>query len=174
MKTKIYQLKKQFNLLKIFFGLLFFLLTSCSSVHSIKRKELINIHKNISGSFMNSNNSGNKTKLSFFFDLKDRDSITEISTKKNLLIVAFIDELGGKHYKTFEGKFRRKYFQFHLIYETSLYPPILLLFQENRVRLSIDKDSNLVINNYHDNSGMVLIMGAGNSWNSEYTFNKKI
>lgn len=175
MKTKIDLLNRSFLFLKIFFTLFIFLLISCSSQDSFKRKGLVNIHKKIHGSYKNStiSSSSCKIKLSRFFDLTEADSIIEINSQKNILIVAFMDELGKKHYKTFEGKFRRKFFQFHLEYETNLYPPILLTFQENRVRLSIDKDSNLVVNNYRDNSGMILIMGAGNSWNSKYSFNKK-
>ncbi|MEC4003062.1 hypothetical protein OX283_000190 [Flavobacterium sp. SUN052] len=172
MKTKIFSKNHRCIVTLICLTLL---ITSCSSVDSFKRKELVNIHKNISGNFTNStlSENGRTTKITKFFDLKDSDSIVQIQSKRNTIFVCFFDVLGGKHYKTFEGKFKRKFFQFYLDYDTNLYPPIFITTHKNRVRLSINQDSSLVVNNYYDNSGMLLIMGAGTSWNSKYIFNKR-
>lgn len=156
-------------LLLLFSALLF----SCSAQDSFQGKDLVEMDKKISGSYQNSSSEGSiNGKLWQFFNLKQNDSVVEINSVKNKLFVGFIDGSGDKHVITFEGKFRKKFFQFDLDYKTLLVPPLLMSIERRQVRLSIDKDSNLVVNCYQDNSGMILIIGAGNSGNAKYTFTK--
>lgn len=146
---------------------------SCASEDNFKRKGLINVNRKISGTYQNTTISkyDTKVKLSNFFELFESDSVVEIKTQKNMLIVGYIDSK-GRHYKTFQGKFRNKFFQFYLNYDTLLFPPLIATIQERRVRLSLNENSDLVINEYYDNSGMILFFGAGHSGNSKYTFTK--
>lgn len=150
------------------------LLLSCSVQNSMDRKGLVPLHKKITGNFQNSIivEPDREVRLSRFFELNDKDSIVQINSVKNKLVVSFIDSLGAKHHKVFEGKFKKKYFQFHLKYDTVLVPPLVATIDELRVRLSLDERGNLVINNYYDSSGIILFFGAGGSGNSKYVFTK--
>lgn len=153
------------------FALLFF---SCSVQDSMKRKGLVNMNRKISGSYQNAtlSGTGREVRLSRFFYLDNKDSIVEINSIKNRLVVSFIDSTGLKRHKVFEGKFKKKYYQFHLGYNTLLVPPLVASLYEDRVRLSLNENGDLVVNNYYENSGMILFLGAGSSWNSSYIFTK--
>jgi hypothetical protein len=157
--------------------LLLFSIVSCKTSQEVKKiphRNLEQLNKKISGAFCNSviTQSGYEVKLSRFFRLYETDSVTAINSNKNQITVTFYDYLGKKRYKTFEGKFTRKFFQFHLDYETTTLPPLLIQHQEDRIRLSLDNEANLIINNYSASQGMLLFFGAGHSGTSQYQFNK--
>lgn len=159
--------------LKIILLLAVLFSASCSSEHEFTKKGLVNIDKKISGSYHNTTMSefDRKTKLSEFFNLFETDSVTSIKTQKNTLYIDYVNAT-GKHVKTFQGNFKNKFFEFYHYYDTLLIPPLIVSLQERGVRLSLDENSNLVVNEYHDNSGMILIFGAGSSGNSKYVFTK--
>lgn len=121
-----------------------FLFFSCSSsiYDPMKRKGLVPLHKEISGSYENTiiTRNDREVKLSSIFALAKNDSVVEIKTVKNRLVVTFIDSLQAKRHKVFEGKFKKRYFQFHLEYDTVLVPPLMATIHENRVRLSQDEN----------------------------------
>ena len=173
MKTN-HPLKSTAVLFRMMLLSLTLLLLSCSVQDSMKRKGLVQLHKKMAGNFQNTImvEPDREVRLSQFFKLNEKDSIVQINSVKNKLVVTFIDWLGAKHHKVFEGKFKKKYFQFHLEYETVLVPPLGVTINEDRVRLSLDENGNLVVNNYYDRSGMILFFGAGGSGNSKYVFNK--
>lgn len=150
------------------------LLFSCSAEDSFRSTDLVEIKKGAFGSFRNTTITeyNRQVKLSSFFNLNQSDSIVEINSQKNKLIVGYIDFLGAKHYQAYEGKSRSKFFQFYLRYDTVLVPPLFIRIEKEQIRLSIDKDSNLVVNRYQDNSGMLFFFGAGHSGNSKYVFTK--
>lgn len=161
-----------------FMMLILFSIVSCKSSQEVKKipyRNLERLHSKIAGDFSNSviTQGGYKVKLSRFFRLYETDSVTAINSNKNQITVTFYDYLGKKGYKTFEGKFNRKFFQFHLDYETTTLPPLLIQHQEDRIRLSLDKEANLIINNFSASQGMLLFLGAGHSGTSQYKFNKK-
>ena len=67
---------------------------------------------------------------------------------------------------TKKQKFWRKYFSFVVI----PFFPIFAKTNIDRIRIGKDREGNLLVQNYYDNSGWVLIIGAGRSGHPEYVF----
>ena len=67
---------------------------------------------------------------------------------------------------TKKQKFWRKYFSFVVI----PFFPIFAKTNIDRIRIGKDREGNLLVQNYYDNSGWILIIGAGRSGHPEYVF----
>jgi len=154
--------------------LLFPLLFSCSTEDRFQRKDMVNLKRKISGNYSNSSvkKRDYQPKLFSFFNLKKEDSVVGINTEKNKLYVNYLDASGKKHCMAFDGKFKRKSFEFYLEYKTILAPPILISTQKQKIILTLNNNADLVLYHEFDNSGMLFIMGAGHTGRNKYTFTK--
>ncbi|MEN9335501.1 MAG: hypothetical protein RLZZ500_488 [Bacteroidota bacterium] len=91
------------------------------------------------------------------------DSIYHLEVTSKALVIHFRDRLGGHHYMHYEGKLKRECFEFYTEYETLNFPPLLMMTQKSKLQLYRQPDSSLVVLKTFDHSGMLFIMGAGNS-----------
>lgn len=101
------------------------------------------------------------------------DSIYHLEVTTKALVIHFRDRLGGYHFLQYEGKLKRHCFEFYTEYETLNFPPLLIMTQKTKFQLYRQPDASLVVLKSFDHSGMLFIMGAGNS-GSYYSIFKSI
>ncbi|MCZ8168136.1 MAG: hypothetical protein ACK5RV_02725 [Flavobacterium sp.] len=101
------------------------------------------------------------------------DSIYHLEVTSKALVIHFRDRLGGNHFLQYEGKLKRHCFEFYTEYKTLNFPPLLIMTQKTKFQLYRKPDASLVVLKSFDHSGMLFIMGAGNS-GSYYSIFKSI
>lgn len=106
-----------------------------------------------------------KRNLIEFFELNryNADTIYHLEVTPKALVIHFRDRLGNHHFLHYEGKLKRKCFEFYTEYETLNFPPLLMMTQKSKMQLYRQPDSSLVVRKTFDHSGMLFIIGAGNS-----------
>lgn len=72
----------------------------------------------------------------------------------------------------FEGKRKKKFLEIYFSKKQFFIPLILSSVYIDRVRIGQDKNGDLIIRNFHDNSGNLLFIGGGNAKESTYHFIK--
>jgi len=72
----------------------------------------------------------------------------------------------------FEGKLKKKFFEIYFEKKQLIIPLIVSNIDINRLRIGKDKNDNLVLMNFYENSGNLLIIGAGYSRETPYLFKK--
>lgn len=73
---------------------------------------------------------------------------------------------------TFKGKMRKHDFQVFHNRKNIVFPPVYWLTNIDRLRFSISPDSSLVVTEYHNHSGMILLMSGGTSWENQHVYSK--
>lgn len=71
-----------------------------------------------------------------------------------------------------EGKRKKKFIKQRLSYTVIPFFPIFARFDIYTLRFGRDKSNNLLISRYYDNSGMILLFGAGSDGSDYYTYKK--
>jgi hypothetical protein len=152
-------------------------LTSCATQKGIPKKELFGLDKNFSESFGNKSvnvvSGGVESKLSTLFKIKS-DTLHGTSIKMEVkengdLKINYTNENGEKDSKIFKGKLRKRDYKLFLVKKRVFILPVIWWINVERIKISLTKDSTLVVKKYSNYSGMIL-MGAGDSWKEECYF----
>jgi hypothetical protein len=152
-------------------------LTSCATQKGIPKKELLGLDKKFSESFgnklVNAVSGEVESKLSTLLKIKS-DTLHDASIKMEVqengdLKINYTNENGEKDSKIFKGKLRKRDYKLFLIKKRVFILPIIWWTNVERLKISLTKDSTLVVKKYSNYSGMIL-MGAGNSWKEECYF----
>ncbi|MEO5775615.1 MAG: hypothetical protein ABIQ27_01840 [Flavobacterium sp.] len=149
-----------------------FLLMSCASEKKIKNRDLMKIDSSLDRTFSNKDfTKQNKTLTSLFEMNRLTDKEINLSfDKEGDLKISYKDALGGDRFRCFNGKFKRNFFEVYLEKKRIPFPPIYWITQVNRLRISLDKENNLIIDSYFNHSGMILMMAAGSSNKEQFIF----
>lgn len=149
---------------------------SCSPAQSVSRSNLDVPTRQLNATYENVSHSKDSmqdaVKLTTLFGLDpniDADSVN-VYFDNGKLRLAFKDQFGRKTSMSFQGKFRRKDYQYFLQRKNIVFPPIYWMTNVDRVRVSVAKDSTLIVEDFSDHSGMVLLFGAGYSARIQYKF----
>ena len=150
--------------MKTFAVLLCIILTSCAT-KKIKNSDFVEIDQNLKVEILNEPTDGGTIDFLRLFALDQNVSnvIIEFDTNKSIRLSFDHTDFKERQFKVFEGKFKRKFFEVFLEKKRIVFPPIYWISQIKRLRISISKDSTLVVEHYWDHSGMILFMGAGSS-----------
>ncbi len=154
-----------------------FLFVSCGTTTKYYKADFEKLNHKIDGEYFNCQTTilGEKSsqKITDLLGLKTNDSIIKLKTIGNNLIVSFNDENGIKKNYGYPGDFTSKQFKLYLNYETTTIPILFVQKSMQCMKFSVLKDKSLVINYESVNEGMLLIIGAGNSYTSELVYKSK-
>lgn len=150
--------------------------TSCTGVRMYK-SELHPIDANFKGSFHNRalmpKTVGADSTLLNLFELYGykADSVALQFNSNNQLELRF----GKEGYsRTFVGKFKHGYYQIYLRKEKGGFPPFVPLFYDtrdiDRLRITLTKTGDLIVDNKWERTARVLIMAGGGSGRKQYQF----
>lgn len=152
------------------------IISSCSSTR-FKNKDLNAISANFSMRIVNQSIVTDSLKteptLSSLFQIQEsikNDSLFLEIYQNDSLRVTYKNILGGKEVRVFKGKFKKHYYQVFTERKQIIFPPIYWTSHINRLRFSVSKDSLLIVNNYVDSGGMIMFIGNGYTYNSQYCF----
>ena len=162
--------------------LLSFVLISCGTGLKVSSDKLLGIDSNFKGTFQNFSHKRTPKKenqtdttilqlLNIFNKYSDSVSVSFASDK---LVIEYKDIL-GKSRVSFDGKFSEKgyyeiYFSKKKIEIPPLFPIIYSKVDVDRIRLSLTKEKELIIDNYYDRGGNVFILGAGGGGRYQFYF----
>jgi hypothetical protein len=156
--------------------LAFLLLTSCKSVYPIKSSELTPLKKDFSNAYKDYNLTIDS--ISLLLKLFDVDAVSPKRTvnvqmlDENHLRLTYQNNLDVSEAKIFKGKLKKSGFKIFVKKDRWFILPILWKTEVKRLKLNLDKNDDLVINEYCNNSAMFLFMAAGTSWEEQHLFKK--
>ena len=104
------------------------------------------------------------------FDIADTVYITMLSTNE-IKVTYCIDSIG--HERIFKGKLKRKYFEVYHGKAQLIIPFIYSNIFVSRIRIGKFDDGNLLIRNFYEDSGNILIFAGGSGgWEQGFRFRK--
>ncbi|WP_121313967.1 hypothetical protein [Flavobacterium sp. 102] len=166
-----------------FISIISFLLISCGTGLKIPQEQLSGINSNFKGTFINiSHKKNSKNKASSDSDIltlinlknKKSDSVSISFTSNNELKVTY-DDVIGKTTEYYQGKFSKKgYYEIFIRKKNIQIPPVLHLLYSKidiyRLRISLNKEKELIIDSYYKRGGNVFLLAAGGSGRTQYYF----
>lgn len=152
----------------------------------IPKETLSGIDSNFKGSVINISHKKNlknkiilNTDILTLFSLKNKksDSVSISFTSNDELKLSY-DDILGKTTEYYKGKFSKKgYYEIFLRKKNIQIPPILHIFFSKtdiyRLRISLTKDKELIIDSYSNRGGNVFLFAAGNSGRHQHYFKLK-
>jgi len=165
-------------ILFIFFIIL--LCFSCSvSRLKVPKDDLKTVHIGFKGTFNNKSIDTLKKHISLsnllgFYKEKPKSITLEITPSKEIK-VGYTDSLGKKQIKLLKGKLHKKgYFQYFPIKERIEIPPLFsIIFSKvhiRRIRLTLTRKNNLIIDEYLTYGGNIFIFAGGSTNRNQYHF----
>lgn len=169
---------------------LFFILSiiwifiSCGTGLKISKEKLLIINSNFKETFINASHKTTTIKTGIKRDSdiltllnlenKKSDVVTISFSSKNELIIQYKDTLGSKT-EYLQGKFsNRGYYEIYLRKKNIQIPPLIpLLYSKidiDRIRISLTKENDLIIDNYFSRGGNIFLLSGGGSTRHQYYF----
>jgi hypothetical protein len=147
-----------------------FLLFSCGTGLNVRKSQVNYFDKSFSviadnNSFkMHGRRYGNPTLLTLFeINSVNTDSVS-ISFIDSLKLQVIYKDKGIVKKKIFDGKFAKKgYYEIFLRNESKVIPIIYVRHNINRIRIALTIHGDLIVDNEWNESGHILIFGAGDS-----------
>lgn len=148
------------------------LLVSCVTNKTVSKRDLVNVNSSLNKAFSNTASSHPDVTLTNLFEMNGMTNkqVTVSFDKEGDIKISYKDMLEGERFKCFKGKFKKRYYEIYLEKKRIPFPPIYWLTQVNRLRISLDKENNLLVDKYFNHSGMILMMSAGTSSKDQFIF----
>ena len=159
------------------FVLIFSLQIVGSSQNKVNVDNIADKNGNISGSYSKKIEIvKGKSRDNSFLSLLGRDNTVSDSINlsiidQNTLKVAFKDRY-GPCYELYEGKQKKKYFQFYTVKKRISIPIFYSNVNIHRFRIKCLENGNIEIKEYYNNSSNVFFMAAGGSSRTTYLLKK--
>jgi hypothetical protein len=154
----------------------FLALTSCKSAYNIKSNELTPLKKNFANSYLDFKlNIDSTSQLLNLFNVDAINSNRIVNVEilnDNELKLTYKNGFNVIESRIFNGKLKNNGFKIFIKKERWFILPIVWKTNVKRLKLNLDKNDNLVINEYSNNSGMFLFMAAGNTSKKQHLFKK--
>lgn len=153
------------------------ILTSCNTTKEIRQRNLSSLDRKFSAIFVNQSTKKEKSKnqITILELLKIDESVKIDSVKLEIqadgqLKIEYEHKLKGRKIHFYKGKFKKHYYQVFFQRDQIILPPIYWVTHIERLRFGISKDNLLIINEYTEHSGMILLFSGGSGSNSQYSF----
>ena len=146
------------------------LLTSCASRNVFQKKEMA-INKELK---LTLDNSATNWDFLSLFGIYEKAELVHVKfdASGDFRVEYKSNYLGRNGFKAFKGSFKKNYFEIYLDKKNVFLPPVYCKTNINRIRLTVLNDSTLVVDQYINRSGMVVLFAAGTSHRSQYSYNK--
>lgn len=163
------------------FSLLFIIvltLQSCGTLKFNKTKEFVEFNPSITE--LNGEYYGNSepTKRDYhqlnilqLFNLEEKADFVNLSIDQNKIKLNYLQGSENKEV-AFEGKIRNKFLEIYFKKKQIIIPLFYSHIEIDRIRIGKDKNGNLVIMNYAENTGNILFFAAGTYDELPFIFKK--
>ena len=164
------------NIIKI--CLLASVLSACGGAKFAKMTDFSNLNGDYFAYNIEENGNIGSKNIIYLFGNYKRDSLPihfSLESKGDSLYISYLEEKDSTFVAKkvgIKGKKKKKYWQKYYSWKIIPLFPLFLKADISRLRVGKDKDNNLLIEYYYDNSGWLLIMGAGTSGKSSYIYKK--
>ncbi len=155
------------------------LLTSCKTSKNISYHNLSSLDPNFSASYENraikEGSFKSQTSLLQLLKIEATDTISEVKLaiqNNGELQIDYDNHKGKQKSIVLKGKFKKHYYQIFFERNQIILPPFYWVTHIERIRLSISKDNLLVINNYSEHTGMIMMFAGGSSSKTQHLFKK--
>jgi hypothetical protein len=112
--------------------------------------------------------------LLWLFNIQDTTDAVYITPTENRNEIKLIyHSETAEQEQVFNGKMKRKFFEIYHRKEQFFIPLIISNVDNNRIRIGKSKDGKLLIRDYVEKSGSILLIGTGYAWEHAYKFGEK-
>lgn len=166
--------------------LIFF--SSCGTRMKIDNKNFNKITNNFSGTFsMYPHKVKSKQKTNYKSNLLHLLNQSNVNTSKikkvsfkfneNYGLMIYYESFFGTEIEYFKGKFKKNgYYEIYFSKKRVEIPPLFPLFYSkvniNRIRIGLNKNGDLIIDNYQNRSANIFLLAGGNTLRSQSFFKK--
>lgn len=152
--------------------LLVILHTSCSTNRKIPNRKLNNLAIGKEFYFKNQTCSILDPTITQQLDFKrySNDSIRLTLLDPTKLQLGIRHPLGGWENYTIKGKLKRKHFEVYLQKQKTGIAPFYRIVKIKKRRISLNNESDLIINSYNNHSGMIFFFAGGSSTRFQDTY----
>jgi hypothetical protein len=160
--------------MRYFRGLLvvaFFIFTSCGTMRFNYTSDFatMNSAKDLEGYYLN--RTYDMSILSCFNIREYADFVTVVSENPNEIKLIYYNDAGSaKQERIFKGKMKKKFFEIYFKKQQFFIPLIYSSCDIDRIRIGKSKDGKLLIRNFRNQSGNVLLLAGGYIYETPYKF----
>ncbi len=158
--------------MKYFYGVLMFafIFTSCGTMRINKTSDFATIKdlKEINGYYLNRGDKG-RSILSCFNVRECADFVSITFENSNEVKLTYYND-STKQERIFLGQMKKKYFEIYFSKQQFFIPLLYSSCNIDRIRIGKSKDGKLLIRNFGDQSGNLLFLAAGYSYETPYKF----
>lgn len=154
------------------------ILNSCGTLKFNKTKEFVKFDSSmdeLNGEYYGfselSKKNNHRQNILKLFNLDHEADYVNLSINDNKLKLNYFQGAENKEI-VFEGKIRNKFLEIYFTKKQTVIPLLYSNIEIDRIRIGKDKNGNLVIMNFAENTGNILFMAAGNSNERPYIFKK--
>jgi len=167
------------NLLKFCFLILVgLILNSCGTLKFNKTKEFVKFNSSMTelnghydGTSTPTKRNNHQLNILQLFNLEGEADFVDLMVDQNKVKLNYLEGTENKEV-VFEGKMRNKFLEIYFKKKQTVIPLLYSQIEVDRIRIGKDKDGNLVIMNYAEQSGNILFMAAGHFDELPFIFKK--